>query len=132
MRRSVVLIMTSLALAGCTTASSNSSKKFSGAEADVAKVVDDMQTAGRRHDGTKACTELLARSLVQQLSSGGTSCKDEMTKAMEDADDYSIDVRGVTVSGDTATAKVQRGSDGPTATWKLVREANRWKLSDLG
>jgi hypothetical protein len=120
-----------LGTAGCTTANTASTGDFSGAEGDVAKVVGDLRTAGRRKDGDKICSQLLARSLVSRLDSSGTACRQEMTKAARDADEFALDVRDVTVTGDQATAKVQRGSDGPSTTFRFVREAGRWKISEL-
>jgi uncharacterized protein YceK len=133
MRALAPALLLTLAVAGCTstTSSSSSASKFSGTEADVAKVVEDLQTAGQRKDAAKVCSQLLAKSLVTKLDGDGTSCTQEMDHAAADADDFDLDVRDVTVSGDSATAKVQRGSDGPTATFTFVREANRWKIASL-
>jgi hypothetical protein len=131
MRRLVLapLLLTALALAGCTTTGTTSSKKFSGAAADVAKAVGDIQTAGQRKDADRLCTQLLARSLVEQLDQSGSTCKQEMEKALADADDFKLDVRDVKVSGSEATATVRQGDTGPTRVIQFVREDNRWKAS---
>jgi hypothetical protein len=134
MRRSVacLLLLVALPLAGCTTTATSNSKKFSGPSADVAKAIGDLQTAGDRKDSNKLCTQVLSRSLVGTLSSGGTTCKAEMDKAMADADEFSLTVEDVKVNGTTATATVRNGDKGPTKTLQLVREDNRWKVSGLG
>ena len=118
------------ALAGCG-GTATTGRNFEGTERDVANVVGDLRTAGQRKDGERICTEILARSLVSRLDSAGTSCAQEMTAAAKDVDDFALDVRDVTVTGDRATATVRRGDDGPTATLGFVREANRWKISEL-
>jgi uncharacterized Zn ribbon protein len=124
-----LLLPAALLLGGCTTSGSSSSKKFSGAAGDVSKAVGELQTAGRRKDAAKLCTELLARSLVEQLDAGATSCKDEMDSALADADDFTLNVRDVKVSGSEATATVRQGDSGPTRTIDYVRESNRWKAT---
>jgi hypothetical protein len=124
-----LILPAALALGGCATTGSSSSKKFSGAAADVSKAVGDIQTAGKRKDADKLCSELLARSLVDQLGQSGTTCKDEMEKALADADDFTLNVRDVKVSGSEATALVRQGSTGPTRTIQFVRENNRWKAT---
>jgi hypothetical protein len=134
MRRLAVLasLAAALGMAGCaTTKTASSSGKFKGAEADVAKVVDDLRTAGERRDAAKICSEIFARSLVAELDASGTSCNQEMTKTIKDADDFALDVRDVTVTGSTATARVQSGAKGTIATFRFVREANRWKASEI-
>jgi hypothetical protein len=127
----VALAVVAVALAGCTQAGTSSSK-FSGQQADVAKVVSDLQTAGQRKDAQKICTEIMAQSLVRQLSDAGTTCQAEMKKAVDDADDYDLSVQRVTVTGSQATAVVRRGSNGPTETFRFVRESGGWRATSFG
>jgi hypothetical protein len=129
----LVAILAVLFLAGCGAEqqSSSSLDKFSGDELAVAQKVEDLQEAGSRRDPEKICTEILAKSLVQQLDSAGTSCADEMKKAIEDADDYDLEVRDVTVSGETATATVRQGDDGPTETMEFAKEGDDWRATSL-
>jgi hypothetical protein len=129
----LVAILGVLVLAGCGAAQESSSvEKFpSGDERAVAQKIEDLQKAGSRRDPEKICSEILARSLVQELEAAGASCTDEMKKAIEDADDYELDVREVTVSGSTATATVKRGDDGPTETMEFTREGGDWRATSL-
>jgi hypothetical protein len=130
----LVAILGVLVLAGCGAAQEESSsvEKFkSGDERVVAQKIEDLQEAGSRRDPEKICAEILARSLVQELEAAGASCTDEMKKAIEDADDYALDVREVTVSGSTATATVRRGDDGPTETMEFTREGGDWRATSL-
>ena len=54
-----------------------------------------------------------------------------MKKAIEDADDYELDVSDVTVTGSTATATVKRGDDGATQTMEFTREGSDWRATSL-
>jgi len=123
-------ILLVVALTGCAgTGSSSSSKKFSGTEGDVASAVSDLESAGKRKNSDKLCSELLARPLVEKLDAGGTSCKQEMKDALADTDEFALSVRDVKVSGTEATATVRQGSSGPTRTIQFVKEGNRWKAT---
>ena len=130
--KALVAILGVLFLAGCgSTSQTTSVDSFSGDERAVAQKIEDLQEAGSRRDPEKICTEILAKSLVQQLETAGTSCTDVMKKAIEDADDYDLDVRKVTISGETATATVRRGEDGPTETMEFAKEGDDWRATSL-
>jgi hypothetical protein len=133
MRRSLLTLtaVCAVVLAGCTTTGTTGSKKFPGAQADVAKAISDLQTAAQRKDATKICSEFLAKALVTKLDAPGTSCNQEIDKAVSDSDELSLLVQSVTVNGNTATSRVQQGKNGSIRTVTLVREANRWKVSGL-
>jgi hypothetical protein len=133
MRRTFLTLtaVCAVALAGCTTTGTTGTKKFSGAQADVAKAISDLQTAAQRKDATKICSQFLAKALVTKLDAPGTSCNQEIDKAISDSDELSLLVQSVTVNGNSATSRVQQGKNGSFRTATLVREANRWKLSGL-
>lgn len=125
------ILVAALAVGGCTTSgTSSSSKKFTGAEADVATAVSDLQKAAQRKDGAKICSELLARSAVDELG-GSSKCADEVNKATTDSDEFSLEVQDVSVSGTKATAKVRQGKTGKTKLVRFVKEGNAWKLTGL-
>jgi hypothetical protein len=127
----VSMVVPALALGGCTTAgTSSSSKKFTGADADVATAVSDLQKAGQRKDGAKICSELLAGKAVEELGGSG-KCADEVNKAVTDSDEFSLDVQDITVTGTTATAKVRQGKTGKTKLVRFAKEGNSWKLTGL-
>jgi outer membrane murein-binding lipoprotein Lpp len=132
MKRAVLAIVAVLALAGCGAEQQSSVDQFSGAERDVAQKVEDLQDAGENRNPEDICSEILAAKLVDELEAAGTSCADEMEKAIDDADDFDLEVREVSVTGETATARVQRGDDGPTATFEFARENGQWRATSLG
>jgi hypothetical protein len=129
----LLAILPVLLVAGCgaSTQPSSADKFKDRDERAVAQKIEDLQTAGDRHEPERICTDILSRTLVQQLEAAGADCTEEMQKAIEDADDYELDVRDVTISGSTATATVQRGEDGPTQKMEFTREGSEWRATSL-
>jgi hypothetical protein len=132
MKRLLVLIAV-LALAGCGAQPEQSSvDRFpAGAQRDVAQKVEDLQQAGEDRKPEDICSQILSRTLVSQLEAAGAKCADEMEKAIDDADDFDLDVQKVEVDGNSATATVKRGDDGPTETMEFARENNQWRATSL-
>jgi hypothetical protein len=122
-----------VAFAGCgTQAQSSSVDQFKNPDQRaVAQKIEDLETAGKRGKPEDICGDILARTLVSQLDAAGTDCKTEMQKAIDDANDFDLDVRKVTVDGDRATAEVRQGKDGPTETMQFTRERNEWRATSL-
>lgn len=133
MKRLAVLLLVLLPLAGCGAQAEqqSSAERFEGEQRAVAQKVEDLQAAGESRDAEEICSEILARSLVSQLEAAGVACADEMEKAIDDADDYDLDVQDVTISGSTATVRVRRGEDGPTETMEFARENGQWRATSL-
>lgn len=133
-----------LTVAGCgPAASSDSSKDFQGAKADVAKVVDDLSAAAQKRDGGKICKELLAPSLLQGFTTRKQVCKTVMKDDLTDADTFGMKVKSVTIlpGGAKATAVVESdtGLDGSKSkqlnTFTFVKDAGAngaWKVSGFG
>jgi hypothetical protein len=122
-----------VALAGCTAQTTSSSvDRFKDPDQRaVAQKIEDLETAGRRGKAGDICSKILSRTLVSQLDSAGTDCQTEMEKAIADANDYTLDVRKVTIDGNEATAEVQQGSDGPIETMRFARESGDWRATAL-
>ena len=132
MKAPLALLVTSLALAGCgAQAQPSSVDRFQGAERDVAQTVEDLQEAGERGKPDDICASILASSLVDQVEAAGADCAQEMQKAIEDADDFDLEVLDVKITGTTATARVRRGDKGPTETMEFTRENNQWRATSL-
>jgi hypothetical protein len=127
----LTLLLVALALGGCTTQEETSADRFQGAEREVAEVVDDLAAASRSGDGEEICTQIVTAELAEDLAAGD-ECKDEVEQALSDANDYDLEVRDVTVSGNTARAEVRQGDDGRTATFEFERGRDGWRATSLG
>ena len=129
----VALALLLVAIAGCgAQASTSSVDKFTDKDQKaVAQQVEDLASAGKRNKPDDICSNILAQELVSQLNSAGTDCATEMSKAIEDANEFNLTVEKVTVNGDTATAEVKQGDDGPTETMEFTREKNSWRATSL-
>jgi hypothetical protein len=131
--RCALLVILALALAGCgSQAVPSSVDRFTDPEQKaVAQKVEDLADAGKSGKPDDICSDILAQSLVSQLNSAGTDCSTEMQKAIDDANDFNLEVRKVTISGDTASAEVQQGKHGPTETMEFTREKGQWRATAL-
>jgi S-adenosylmethionine synthetase len=126
-----ILVLIALAASGCGVQKS-SATKFSGEQALVAQVVEDIQTAGERQDEAKLCA-LLTEALRKEITSTGTTCAKEMEKAIKDADAFELEVQKVTVSGTTATAVVkgEAGDADKVRTFSFAKEGADWRASSF-
>jgi hypothetical protein len=131
MKRALVPVLALLALAGCGGEQDSNLDRFQGADREIAQKIEDLQEAGEGRNPEDICSEILSRTLVEQLEAAGANCRDEMNKAIEDADDFDLEVQDVAVTGNQATARVRRGDDGPTATFEFVRENGQWRATSL-
>jgi hypothetical protein len=128
----VPLVLAVLA-SGCG-ASASSAGDFEGEEKRVAELVEKLQSAGETGDAAEICDEVLAADLREQIQAAGANCEQELDKAIKDADDFELEVEDVTISGDSATAKV-RGRDGGeerVRDFEFVREGSDWRATSLG
>jgi hypothetical protein len=135
MRRSLVAVPLVLALlaAGCA-GSSSGTAEFEGEQQRVADVVEKLQSAGETGDAKEICEQVLAKSLADQIKAAGSTCEQEMDKAIKDADDFDLEVESVTVNGNSATAKVKgrdRGAD-RVRTFEFEKEGPNWRATNLG
>jgi hypothetical protein len=130
--RRLLVIAAALALSACGTASSSNDVRFTGAQKDVADVVDALAAAGQRHNAAKICDDILSKQVVSQLKTAGGDCEDEMKDAISDATDYDLQVRSVKINGNNATAQVRQGDEGKVATFTFVKENGAWRASSFG
>ena len=124
------LTAAALALGGCGAQQDADGEEFEGAEAEVAQVVEDLQSAAQQGDAEELCSRILSRELAGELAAGGSQCVDEMQKAVGDVNDFDLEVTGVTISGSTARAEVSQSED-MTATFELVRDGSGWRVTSL-
>jgi hypothetical protein len=128
----VPLVLAALA-SGCG-ASGSSAGDFEGEEKRVADVVEQLQSAGETGDAAEICNEVLAKQLRDQIQEAGANCEQELEKAIKDADDFELEVEDVTITGNSATAKV-KGRDGGeerVRDFEFVREGRDWRATSLG
>jgi len=124
----LALLLSTAALSGCTAApQSSSAGDFEGAEADVAKVIDDLK-ASRNPD--EICKDYLTQAFARSLAAEGRDCQDEVEAMIRDVASTDLDVRKVTISGSTAQAEVRQ--EGKTATFELERGSGGWQISSFG
>jgi len=132
--RTLALLLAAAGLAtGCGASGGNSASDFSGAKKDVATTVDDLESAAKKSDEAKICTDLLTPSLITQLRAADkSSCNTAVNDAIKDADTFDMTVKTVNVTGNTATAVVdsKHGSSNDTFTFEKV--GGRWKISSFG
>jgi hypothetical protein len=131
-RLAVPILLAALA-AGCG-ASASSAGDFEGEEKAVADVVEKLQSAGETGDAAEICNDVLASELREEMQAAGVNCEQELDKAIQDADDFELEVEDVTVTGDTATARVrgQQGDEETVRTFEFQREGNGWRATSLG
>ena len=127
--RGLILMLLAAALLGACGGSTSSAGEFEGERRDVAEVVENLQDAAEAGEADRICSEIMAREAVERLG----DCKEEVTKAIEDADAFELEVQSVIVSGETATARVkgQEGTRDVVRTFEFVREDGRWKATGL-
>jgi hypothetical protein len=124
------VLLAAFGLAGCGAAQDTSADRFSGEEKRVAQVVDDLQAAAEKGDAAEICSRLLARAFVDRLAAGGSNCTAELDKALDDADNDELTVRGVEVDGTAATAVV-RDAEGAVRSIDFAREGSGWRATSL-
>lgn len=127
------LCLLALALSACGAAPRDSAKDFKGAEGEVAKVVEAVESAARKDDPDALCTDLLSPALLKTLTDQGTNCKTAVREAFKDADSLDLTVDDVSISGERATAKVTSGtgSTKKADTLELEKSGGVWKIASL-
>ena len=140
----LALALVAMLFSACGSGSQDSAGDFSGEAKQVASTIDDLQDAGRKRDAEQICSRLLATALVEKIKANGKrTCESTLDESLKDVDAFDLEIvkNGVSVNGNTATAKVRSasGSKDRTDVLGLVREPERrggkttqvWKLSAL-
>jgi hypothetical protein len=129
---SVTAVAVAIAISGCAATGPTSAGDFQGAESDVATVVDDLQKAARSGNPEKMCDDIFTKELADQFKAGASDCTDQVQDAIRDATEDEFEVTDVTVTGNTATAKVRQPETKRTGTFSFERIGNGWRLSAIG
>ncbi|MFP5365221.1 MAG: nuclear transport factor 2 family protein [Thermoleophilia bacterium] len=134
MRPALTIVVLALLLSACGSAAPrNSAEEFSGEDKAVATAVENVEEAAREDDAKRMCTRLLSEKLLDTLERQGTNCTTAVREAFKDASSKELTVDDVTISGDTATAKVisGSGSNEKTDTLRLERSGGGWRIASL-
>ena len=130
----VLAALVAVVLAGCAQ-TSTPGKSFQGAEKAVADQVAALKTAGERRKPADVCDKIVTSQLKSRIAAPGSDCASEMKKAIEDADGFDLSVTDVTITGNTATARVKSTTgDGKDVfrTFKFAKQGADWRISDFG
>ncbi len=136
MRRTALVAASSvLFLVGCNTqASTTSTDDFEGDERAVAQTVADLAEAGSAREAVDICGGVVSNELRERIAEGGSSCNDEMQKAIEDVDGFDIEINDVRITGSEAEADVESADRDRRVrrTFTLVREDGDWRITSFG
>ena len=134
MRLLVPALAAVLLAAGCGQGTKTSAGKFSGEQKVVATTIDDLQSAGRKGDAQKICSDLLAPSLLQQIRRASGDCAKTLDGALQDVDSFGMTVEKVAINGNqaTATVKSDAGNSSRTDQIQLQKVGSNWKIASLG
>jgi hypothetical protein len=103
---------------------------FSGAEKDVAVVIDKFEQAADDEDYSEICNEILTREFadaVASVSSG--SCENAFKDELDGKRQAEIDAKSITVTGDSAVAEVDE--EGTDERITFVRDGDSWRISNI-
>jgi hypothetical protein len=115
------------AAAGCGGTGTTPSQDFSGAEEDVAEVVEELQTAAQEDEPARICRDLFSRALTQQLGGG---CARVVGQAIDDSDIFEVTADSVRITGTRARVRVDAGRDGERQElYELVNERGDWRIA---
>jgi hypothetical protein len=105
-------------------------KRFSGERKQVARVVDDVESGLGDNDGKWVCNELFTERWAALVARGaGRSCVTFVDDVESGRRQAHLDVRSLTVAGDTATARIDEGRT--HETWRFVRAGGRWRVDEI-
>jgi hypothetical protein len=130
-RRLLTGILLAAAFAGCG-AQGGGGGNFEGEEQRDADAVADFQTAAQEDDPRKICGALLDDALVKRLNEQPGGCERVVGKALDQADNYQLDVKDVAIRGTTATVRVEAGTKDEQERLTLVKRGKDWQISSLG
>ena len=129
----ILLAMTIPLLSGCggNSAAVSTPSNLKGEQLKIAATIESLQQASEGVQGKKLCSELFAKSLVREVESGGAKCASKVDKSLRDADDFTVDVLSIKVSGKTAKAQVRRKGDqsAPVSTFNFAKQDGKWRLA---
>jgi hypothetical protein len=130
MRLTLLALSALLLVSACGGDKGANENRFDGDSADVAAVVDQLQTYAREGDGAKICSDLMTPQLSRFIAdSFGTSCAQRVTTQLG-SDSATITVRRLQVEGPLASATVVEGNRNVTGL-AFVKRDGEWRISRI-
>lgn len=122
-----------LAPSGCSLGADDEPKPVSGAAAQIATTVNQLERAVAQRDFATICDELFTATARRRA--GGDECTGQMRSAAEGVERPSIEIEGIDVKNDQATVKVRTEAKGQARVsdeLQLRRQGGRWLVEALG
>jgi hypothetical protein len=123
-----------VALGGCslTPTSSSSSAGFTGTKANIATALNLLASDASSANGSDICKNVLAASVQSKLNKIGT-CATIIDNQLKTADDSTLVVEAINVTGSTATAQVKVEQNGKKviSTVSLLQQNGGWRVSSI-
>jgi hypothetical protein len=127
----ILLIGSGLAATGCGGEDrGRNAERFEGGKADVAQVVDDLETASRQDKPDTICSKILSDELARRIEvQTRTTCEDRLRRQLVSAE-RRFDVESSRVDGERARVRVkdQRGN---VTVLDMEKIDDRWRIVDL-
>jgi hypothetical protein len=124
------LIATVVVLALTGSFDNGNAKRFSGERKQVARVVDDVESGLDDNDGRRVCNELFTERWAALVARGaGKSCVAFVDGVGSGRRQAHLEVRSITIAGDSATARIDERST--HETWRFARVRGRWRVDEI-
>ena len=124
-----------VALSGCslTPTSSSGTAGFTGAKALVASTLNLLSTDGSSGNGADICKNVLSTTQRKSLNAIG-NCTTIIDNQLKTIDTFTVTIKSITVTGATATARVQTELNGNKVVTSvaLKNETDGWRLDSIG
>lgn len=105
--------------------------RYDGAEAEVAKVVDQLQSAGRESDGDRICEDLFTENLsISVKRASKRECAEEVTSNIS-GEDTTFEVSNIKINGKNATAELVDEEDRRSSVL-FQQEGGSWRIARIG
>lgn len=116
---------------GCGGETGENEGQFEGEQAKVAKVVDELQAAGRAGDGDRICDDLFTENLRISVSRASKrACAEEVVSNIG-GKETAFEVSGIKIEGGNATAELVDQEDRVSSVL-FQREGDRWRIARIG
>ena len=126
----LALTVASLGACGGGDDENSNADRFEGAEKQVAAVVDDLQSASRDADTKTICREIFTTGHASRVASqAGMTCESKAKQEIA-VPDETIEVQGLIVEGQTATARVKEQT-GKVSTLAFVKSDGAWRIDQI-